>query len=96
MSRYGATGKQKQVDEVVNTQAGYRNLYLSVLVAGQTSIGRLYRQDVAQRPLSKLQDYAVKIFLRLYNSFLVMLTPIYSSTVIVLPSLRSSSIKTIY
>ena len=34
VSRYRVTGKQKQVDEVVDTQAGYRNLYLSILVAG--------------------------------------------------------------
>ena len=95
LSRYEVTGKQKQVDEVVDTQAGYRNLYLSVLVIGQISIGRLYRQDVAQRLLSKLQDCIVKIFLRLYNSFLVILTPIYSSTVTVLPFLRLSSVKTI-
>lgn len=81
MSRYGVTGKQKQVDEVVDTQAGYRNLYLSVPVAGQTGTGRLYRQDVAQRLPSKLRDCAVKIFPRSHDSFLAMLTPICGSTV---------------
>ena len=47
LSRYRVTGKQKQVNEVVDTQACYRNLYLSILVTGQTGTGRLYRQDIA-------------------------------------------------